>query len=48
MLAWVVHYWPSVVFLPTILLVVVLLAAITHQWDRRDEAARVVRPSQQP
>jgi hypothetical protein len=37
-LAWFVDYWPSVVFVPTILLVIVVLALVTRWWDRRDES----------
>jgi hypothetical protein len=37
-LAWFVDYWPSVVFVPTILLVIAALALVTHWWDRRDES----------
>ena len=37
-LAWLVDYWPSVVFVPTILLVIAALALVTHWWDRRDES----------
>jgi hypothetical protein len=44
-LAWIVDYWPSVVFVPTILLVIAVLALATHWWDRRDES---VRERQQP
>jgi|GraSoiStandDraft_46_1057282.scaffolds.fasta_scaffold2017863_1 hypothetical protein len=39
-LAVLLHYWPSMVFLPLILLGVVALAAVTHFWDERDEQAR--------
>ena len=39
-LAVVVHYWPALVMLPTILVLIATLALITHWWDRRDEAAR--------
>jgi hypothetical protein len=39
-LAWFVDYWPSVVFVPTILLVIAALALLTHWWDRRDESAQ--------
>jgi hypothetical protein len=38
-LAWAVDYWPSVVLVPTILLVIAVLALVTHRWDRRDESA---------
>ena len=40
MLATILHYWPTAIFLPTILLVIVALATVTRSWDRRDEAAR--------
>jgi hypothetical protein len=39
-LAVLLHYWPSMIFLPTILLMVMVLAVVTHFWDQRDEAAR--------
>ena len=39
-LAVVMHYWPSLIFLPLVLLVVVALATITHWWDQKDEEAR--------
>jgi hypothetical protein len=39
-LAVLVHHWPSMVFLPLILLAVVALATVTHFWDERDEQAR--------
>jgi hypothetical protein len=39
-LAFLVHYWPVTIFLPTILLMIVALAMITRAWDRRDEEAR--------
>jgi hypothetical protein len=39
-LAVLVHHWPSMVFLPLILLGVVALATVTHFWDERDEQAR--------
>ena len=39
-LAVVVHYWPSMVLLPAILLLIATLAMITHWWDGRDDAAK--------
>jgi hypothetical protein len=39
-LAFLAHYWPVTIFLPTILLVILTLAMITRAWDRRDEEAR--------
>jgi hypothetical protein len=39
-LAWVVDYWPWVVLVPTILLVIAVLVLVTHCWDRRDESVR--------
>jgi hypothetical protein len=39
-LAWVLDYWPSVVLVPTILLMIALLALVTHRWDRQDESVR--------
>jgi hypothetical protein len=43
-LAVLVHYWPSMVFLPLVLLGVVVLATVTHFWDERDEEARRSTP----
>jgi hypothetical protein len=42
-LAWFVDYWPSVVFVPTILLVIVVLAVVTRWFDRRDESIQARR-----
>ena len=39
-LAFFMNYWPTLVFLPTILVVIFTLAMITRAWDRRDEEAR--------
>jgi hypothetical protein len=39
-LAVLVHYWPSMVLLPTILILIATLAVITRWWDGRDEADR--------
>ena len=39
-LALLAHYWPLMVFLPLVLLVVVSLATVTHFWDQRDDEAR--------
>ena len=39
-LAVLIHYWPSLVLLPTLLLLVAALAMITRRWDARDEAKR--------
>jgi hypothetical protein len=39
-LAWVLDYWPVVVGVPTLLLMVAALALVTLWWDRRDESAR--------
>jgi hypothetical protein len=39
-LAVFMHYWPSMVLLPIILLVIASLAFVTRWWDHRDEAHR--------
>ena len=39
-LAWVVDYWPAVVLVPTVLLLIVVLALVTRWWDRQDESVR--------
>jgi len=33
-------YWPSVVFVPTILVIITLLALATRYFDKRDESRR--------
>jgi hypothetical protein len=38
-LGFVLDYWPATVLLPTVLLLIVVLALITRWWDRRDSAA---------
>ena len=38
-LAWLLHYWPATIFLPTVLLLIAVLAMVTHRWDQRDKAA---------
>jgi hypothetical protein len=32
-LAWVLDYWPSVILVPTILLVIAVLTLVTYRWD---------------
>jgi hypothetical protein len=39
-LAWVLDYWPSVILVPTILLVIAVLTLVTYRWDRRDKSVR--------
>jgi len=39
-LAWVLDYWPVVLGIPALLLMVAVLALVTLWWDRRDESAR--------
>ena len=40
-LAFIVGHWPSMIFLPTIMLIVVALALVTRWWDKKDaEIAR--------
>ena len=47
-LALLVQYWPTMVFLPLVLLMVVVLATVTHFWDQRDDEARRTNPSPKP
>ena len=48
-LALLAQYWPTMVFLPLVLLMVVVLATVTHFWDQRDdEARRSSNPSSMP
>jgi hypothetical protein len=42
-LAFIFDYWPATVLLPTVLLLVAVLARITWWWDRRDAAATRIR-----
>jgi hypothetical protein len=39
-LAWILDNWTVTIFLPSILVLVAVLALVTHRWDGRDEAAR--------
>jgi hypothetical protein len=39
-LAFFAEYWPTTIFLPTILLVIAVLAVITRRWDQRDALSR--------
>ena len=39
-LGWVLDYWPSVILVPTILLVIAVLVLVTYRWDRRDKSVR--------
>jgi hypothetical protein len=39
-LAVLVHHWPSMVLLPSLLILIAALAMVTRRWDARDEAAR--------
>jgi hypothetical protein len=39
-LAVLVHYWPSMVLLPSLLILIAALAMVTRWWDARDEAGR--------
>ena len=36
-LAWILDYWPATILLPTILLLLAVLAVITRWWDQRDQ-----------
>jgi hypothetical protein len=44
-LAVFLHYWPTMVLLPALLLVIASLAFLTRWWDRRDEAHRHDAPA---
>ena len=35
-----VQHWPSMIFLPLILVMIAALAFVTRRWDARDEAQR--------
>lgn len=37
-LAWMLDYWPAVILLPGILLLLAVLALITRWWDQKDAA----------
>jgi len=39
-LAWILDYWTVTIFLPSILLLIAVLALVTHRWDGRDAAVR--------
>jgi hypothetical protein len=39
-LAVFVHYWPSMILLPAILVLIALLAVITRWWEDRDHSDR--------
>ena len=39
-LAWILEYWTVTIFVPAILVLVAVLAFVTHRWDQRDESAR--------
>lgn len=38
---WMLAHWPAFVFLPTIFVVLAVLALITRRWDRKDKEAQV-------
>jgi hypothetical protein len=42
-LAWVLDYWPVTIFLPSILLLIAVLALITRRWDEHDAAREMAR-----
>ena len=44
-LAWILEYWTITIFVPAILVLVAVLTFVTHRWDRRDESARIRRPT---
>ena len=44
-LAWILEYWTVTIFVPAILVLVAVLAFVTHRWDQRDKSARERRPT---
>jgi len=38
-LAWMLDYWPATILLPSVLLLIAVLALITRSWDQRDQGA---------
>ncbi|MDT7581425.1 MAG: hypothetical protein QOK35_2689 [Pseudonocardiales bacterium] len=36
----VLHHWPSLIYLPTVVVLIATFVGITGWWDRRDEARR--------
>jgi hypothetical protein len=38
-MAWMLDYWPATILLPTVLLLLAVLALITRWWDQKDEFA---------
>jgi hypothetical protein len=38
-MAWMLDYWPATILLPTVLLLLAVLALITRWWDQKDDAA---------
>lgn len=36
----VLHHWPSLIYLPAVVVLVAVFVGITGWWDRRDEARR--------
>lgn len=36
----VLHQWPSLIYLPTVVVLVATLVGVTGWWDRRDDARR--------
>jgi hypothetical protein len=37
-LAYILHQWPATIFLPSVLLLVAVLALVTRWWNHRDAA----------
>ena len=41
-LAWMIHHWPSMIVLFSLLLLLAGVARITRWWQEKDEAARLM------
>jgi hypothetical protein len=44
-LAWMLDYWPATILLPSILILIAVLALTTRWWDKRDAANETARRS---
>jgi hypothetical protein len=42
-LAWMLDYWPAAILLPSILILIAVLALTTRWWDKRDAAGETAR-----
>jgi hypothetical protein len=41
--AWMLDYWPAAILLPSILILIAVLALITRWWDKRDAVGETAR-----